>query len=382
MRHNSNPTNTGDASYKGKEKVGEPLGMLDISARYSHVNGESNGSEQSLDEEFGIPAIKTPGVTRANVTNRTPRIDLGPRMATKERRLVQRLIYDGYVARHYAYMAKVVHDVEPICFEDAVGHALWDKAMDEEMTALDANKTWELVPLPEGKKAIRCKWVYKVKHNSDGSISEYKARLEAKGYAQTHGIDYEETFAHVAKMATMKAVIVMATSRGWVLHQMDVKNAFLHGELQEEVYLDQPPGYEDMSHPDYVCRLHKTLYGLKQALRAWHDKIAEYLVTIGFRMSDAYHSLYVRKSHEGIVVITIYVDDLIVGGDDEKEVEHVKSLLKQKFDMKDLSELKFFLGIEVIRTLEGIWLSQQQYALDMLSKYGMVGCKPISVPLD
>jgi hypothetical protein len=279
-------------------------------------------------------------------------------------------------------MAKVVQDVEPICFEDAIGHALWDKAMDEEMVALDANRTWELVPLPEGKKAIGCKWVYKVKHNSDGSISKYKARLVAKGYAQTHGIDYEETFAPVAKMATVRAVIVVAVSRGWLLHQMDVKNAFLHGELQEEVYLDQPPGYEDKSHPNYVCKLRKALYGLKQALRAWHDKIAEYLVTIGFRMSDADHSLYVRKSDEGIVVITIYVDDLIVGGDNEKEVEHVKRLLKQKFDMKDLGELKFFLGIEVIRTPEGIWLLQRQYALDMLSKYGMVGCKPISVPLN
>jgi len=120
----------------------------------------------------------------------------------------------------------------------------------------------------------------------------------------------------------------VAASRGWLLHQMDVKNAFLHGELQEKVYLDQPPGYEDMSHPNYVCRLRKALYGLKQASRAWHDKIAEYLVTIGFRMSDADHSLYVCKSDEGIVVITIYVDDLIVGGDNEKEVEHVKRLLK------------------------------------------------------
>jgi hypothetical protein len=159
-------------------------------------------------------------------------------------------------------------------------------------------------------------------------------------------------------MATVKTVITAAASRGWVLHQMDVKKAFLHGELQEKVYLDQPLGYEDMSHLDYVCKLHKALYGLKQAPRAWHDKIAEYLVTIGFRMSDVDHSLYVRKSDEGIVVITIYVDDLIVGGDNEKEVEHVKSLLKQKFDMKDLGELKFFLGIEVIMTPEGIWLLQ------------------------
>jgi hypothetical protein len=210
--------------------------MPNISTGYSHVDGESSGSEQSLDEEFGIPAIRTPGVKRINATNKTPRTDLGPRKSTRERRPVQRLIYDGYVVRHY--MAKVVQDVEPICFEDVVGHALWDKAMHEEMIALDANRTWELVPLPEGKKAIGCKWVYKVKHNSDGSINRYKARLVAKGYAQTHGIDYEETFAPIAKMATMRAVIVVAASRGWVLQQMDVKNAFLHGELQEEVYLD------------------------------------------------------------------------------------------------------------------------------------------------
>jgi hypothetical protein len=135
-------------------------------------------------------------------------------------------------------------------------------------------------------------------------------------------------FAPVAKMATVRALIAVATSRGWVLHQMDEKNAFLHGKLQKEVYLDQPPGYEDMSHLDYVCTLRKALYGLKHALRAWHDKIVEYLVTIGFCKFDVDHSLYVRKSDEGIMVITIYVDDLIVGGDNDKEVEHVKSLLK------------------------------------------------------
>jgi len=135
--------------------------MPDISAGYSHVDGESSGSEQSLDEEFGIPTIRTPGVKRANVADKTPRIDPGPHRSTRERRPVQRLIYDGYVARHYAYMAKVVQDDEPICSKDAIGHALWDKAMDEEMAALDANRTWELVPLPEEKKAIGCKWCTK-----------------------------------------------------------------------------------------------------------------------------------------------------------------------------------------------------------------------------
>ena len=137
---------------------------------------------------------------------------------------------------------------------------------------------------------------------------------------------------------------------------MDVKNAFLHGELQEEVYLDQPPGYEDLSHPDYVCRLRKALYGLKQAPRAWHDKIAQYLVTIGFCMVDADHSLYVLKSDKGIVVITIYVDDLIITRSNKDEIADVKKVLGAEFDMKDLGELKYFLGIEVVQTLQGIWM--------------------------
>ena len=137
-------------------------------------------------------------------------------------------------------MAKVVQNVEPTCFEKAVGNVHWEDAMNEEMVALKANDTCELVPLPKGKNAIGCKWVYKVKHNSDGSVSRYKARLVAKGYAQTYGIDYEETFKPVAKMARFCAIIAVATSKNWVLHKINVNNAFLHGDLQEEVYMQQP----------------------------------------------------------------------------------------------------------------------------------------------
>ncbi len=129
--------------------------------------------------------------------------------------------------------------------------------MDEKMTALDVNATQELVVLLEDKKTIGCKWVYKVKHNADGSVSRYKARLVAKGYAQTYGIDYEETYSLIAKMTTIRAIIAMATTKGWSLHQMDVKNVFLHGYLQEEVYMEQPPGYVDQTHLNLVCRLKK-----------------------------------------------------------------------------------------------------------------------------
>ncbi|MCO5594866.1 hypothetical protein L7F22_048901 [Adiantum nelumboides] len=224
LRTQVTPQSAPQVSCKGKEKVDESPCMTSVPSGSSHIDTDSDGSDQSLDEEFGIPPVRTPG----------------PRRSNRVRFPVERLTYDGYVTNHYAYMAKVFQDVEPTCFEDAIGNENWKNAMDEEMAELDVNQTWELVPLPGDKKAIGCKWVYKVKHKADGTIEIYKARLVAKGYAQTYGIDYEETFAPVAKMATIRTLIVVATAKGWFMHQMDVKNAFLQGELQEEVYVEQP----------------------------------------------------------------------------------------------------------------------------------------------
>ncbi len=221
-----------------------------------------------MGEESRINSVTTPGARMAKNTLKTLDNNNGIRRSTRIKYHVQKLKYDGFVAHHYAYMVKVIHEVEPICFEQVVGNPKWDNAMDEEMATLDANATWELVALPKDKKAIGCKWVYKVKHNADGSMSIYKARLIAKSYAQTYGIDYEETYSLVAKMIIVRVIIVMATTKGWSLHQMDVNNVFFHGDLQEEVYMEQSPGYVDQTHPNLVCRLKKTLYGLKQAPRA------------------------------------------------------------------------------------------------------------------
>jgi len=254
--------------------------------------------------------------------------------------------------------------------------------MDEEMAALDANATWELVALLEDKKTIGCKWVYKVKHNADGYVSRYKARSVTKGYAQTYGINYEKTYSPVAKMTTIKAIIIMATAKGWFLHQMDVKNDFLHGDLQEEVYMEQPLGYVDQTHPNLVCRLKKALYGLKQASRAWLDKIGQYLVTSGFQTSNADFSLYVKMTNHGIVVIVIYVHGLIITRDNDEDISDLKKLLNQKFEMKDLGKLCYFLNIEVIQFPKWIWLLQRQYALNKLSEYGMTGYKPNSILLE
>jgi hypothetical protein len=210
-------------------------GSSQTSSRNSHVDGESSESKKSEGEKSRITSVTIPRARMVKKALKTPDNNSGVRKSTQVKYLVQRFTYDGFVAHHYAYMVIVIQGVEPICFEQAVRNSKWDNAMGEKMAALDANATWELVALPEDKKAIGCKWVYKVKHNADGSVSRYKARLVAKGYAQTYGIDYEETYSPVAKMTTVKAVIDMAAAKGWFLQQMDVKNVFLHGDLHEEV---------------------------------------------------------------------------------------------------------------------------------------------------
>ncbi len=265
-----------------------------------------------MGEESRIPLVTTPKAWMAKKALKTLDNNSGMRRSTRVKYLVQRLTYDGSIVHHYAYMVRVIQKVEPTCFEQAVGNTKWDNAMDEEMATLDVNATWELVVLPKDKKTIKCKWVYKVKHNAYGSMNVYKARLVAKGYAQTYGIHYEETCSPIAKMTTVRIIIVVVAAKGWSLHQMNVKNVILHGDLQEEVYMEQPPGYVDQTHPNLVCRLKKALYDLKQAPRVWSNKIGQYLVTSGFQTSNAKFSLYVKKINHGIIVIVIYVDDLII----------------------------------------------------------------------
>jgi len=188
------------------------------------------------------------------------------------------------------------------------------------------------------------------------SQHRYKTRFVAKGYAQIYGIDYEETYSLIAKMTTVRPIIIMVVAKGWSLRQMDVKNVFFHGDLHEEVYMEQPPGYVDQTHLNLVCRLKKVLYGLKQAPRTWSNKIVQYLVTSGFQTSNANFSLYVKKTDHEIVIIIIYVDDLIIIGDSDADMFDLKKLLKQKFEMKDLGKLRYFFGIKVIQSPKRIWL--------------------------
>ena len=258
----------------------------------------------------------------------------------------------------------------------------WIKAMNEELNSIEKNNTWELVELPKNKKAIGVKWVYKVKVNPKGEVVRYKARLVARGFLQRQGIDYEEVFAPVARLETVRVVVAHASLRGWKLHQLDVKSAFLNGDLQEEVYIDQPPGFVVKGSESKVFKLRKALYGLKQAPRAWNMKIDKSLTNLGFVKCRSEHGVYVKSGGEDIMMLCLYVDDLLLTGNNEAKVNEFKKNLMDEFDMTDLGELSYFLGIEFKKCSEGIVLTQQKYATDILHRFNMQHCNSAETPAE
>ncbi|KAM1757600.1 hypothetical protein ACFX11_006838 [Malus domestica] len=270
--------------------------------------------------------------------------------------------------------------IEPATYKLALKCKVWVDAMKEELDALHTQSTWSLVPLPAQKNLVGCKWVFKIKRNADGSIGRYKARLVAKGFNQEEGIDYGETFSPVVKPTTVRLVLAMTAHFAWPLRQLDVKNAFLHGVLQEEVYMSQPPGFGDPHHSDFVCKLHKSLYGLKQAPRAWNDRFTSFLPSLGFTTTPAAPSLFVKHFGSNVVILLLYVDDIILTGNDPSLINDVIVALTKEFDIKDLGPLHFFLGIQVLSQTDGLVLSQTKYVKDLLIKTEMLDSKPCSTP--
>ncbi|KAJ1699274.1 hypothetical protein LUZ63_007786 [Rhynchospora breviuscula] len=285
-----------------------------------------------------------------------------------------------YTATKYP-LTPLSDEVEPTCYTTAKQHAHWREAMAAELSALAANATWDLVPLPALTNAVGCKWLFKIKKKSDGSIERYKARLVAKGYTQQEGFDYFETFSHVIKPTTVRTVLSIALSKGWELHQLDVNNAFLHGDLQETVYMEQPPGFADPLKPYYVCKLNKALYGLKQAPRAWFQKLKHFLISHQFKPSQSDHSLFIYMIKDVTIYILVYVDDIIVTGSDKEIIQTLIQALHCNFSIKDLGQLSYFLGIEVTHSITGLHLSQTRYFHSILEKAQMVGVKPCQTPL-
>ncbi|KAG8489717.1 hypothetical protein CXB51_017702 [Gossypium anomalum] len=249
------------------------------------------------------------------------------------------------------------------------------------MDMIQKNQTWDLVERPE-KKVIGVRWVFRAKFNADGSLNKHKARLVVKGYCQQYGVDFEETFAPVARLDTIKLLFSLAAQKKWQIHQLDVKSAFLNGFLKEEIYIEQPDGFQVQGQEDKVYRLKKALYGLKQAPRAWYNRVDAYLFKLGFEKSLSEPTLYVKKSKDGtLLIVSIYVDDLLVNGSKDVLVNEFKAQMQEVFDMTDLGIMTYFFGMEVNQTDRGIFISQHAFVLKILDKFSMQNCKPVNTSM-
>jgi hypothetical protein len=248
--------------------------------------------------------------------------------------------------------------------------------MEEEYKALQANHTWDLVPCPHGANVVTGKWIFKLKLNTDGSLERYKARYLFRGFTKRPGVDYDETFSPVVKPATVRTVRTLALCRDWPVHQLDVKNAFLHGTLTETVYCTQPVRFVDPAHPDMVCKLNKSLDP-----RAWYSRFATFLCSQGFIEAKSDMSLFLLCRGPDTAYLLLYVDDIVLIASSLGLLRRIISCLQQEFAMKDLGALHHFLGVTVERRPQGMFLHQRQYTVDLFESAGMAECKPRATPV-
>nr|XP_020164044.1 uncharacterized mitochondrial protein AtMg00810-like [Aegilops tauschii subsp. strangulata] len=255
-------------------------------------------------------------------------------------------------------------------------------AMQEEFDALLCNRTWQLVSRPRHANVITGKWVFKHKLRPDGTLDRYKARWVVRGFRQRAGIDFTDTFASVVKPGTIRMVLHLALSRAWPVHQMDVSNAFLHGHLEEQVFCQQPTGFVEPALPDHVCLLSRSLYGLKQAPRAWYQRIAAFLHQLGFRSTHSDASLFVYHQGSDTAYLLLYVDDIILTACTAGLPSQLMARLRAEFTIKDLGPLHYFLGVEVVRRLDGFFLHRWKYPYELLERAAMLNCKPAAMHVD
>ncbi|GJV00804.1 putative ribonuclease H-like domain-containing protein [Tanacetum coccineum] len=271
---------------------------------------------------------------------------------------------------------------EPKRVTKALSDSAWVEAMQEELLQFKLQKVWVLVDLPKGKRAIGTKWIFRNKKDERGIVIRNKARLVAQGYTQEEGIDYDEVFAPVARIEAIRLFLAYASFMGFMVYQMDVKSAFLYGQIEEEVYVCQPLGFEDPDYPDKVYKVVKALYGLHQAPRAWYETLAKYLLDNGFHRGKIDQTLFIKKQKGDTLLVQVYVDDIIFGSTKKELCIEFEKLMHDKFQMSSMGELTFFLGLQVKQKEDGIFISQDKYVTDILKKFGFQDVRTASTPMD
>ncbi|KAK1629475.1 hypothetical protein QYE76_003790 [Lolium multiflorum] len=281
-------------------------------------------------------------------------------------------------SNHHAYISLV----EPKKVFEALEDSDWLEAMHEELNNFKRNKVWTLVEKPkECRNVIGTKWIFKNKQDEFGNVVRNKARLVAQGFSQVEGIDFGETYAPVARLESIRILLAYASHHNFKLQQMDVKSAFLNGPLHEEVYVKQPPGFEDLNFPNHVYKLDKALYGLKQAPRAWYEHLKELLVDRGFDVGLIDPTLFTKRVNGELFVCQLYVDDIIFGSTNKAFNDEFSKLMTDRFEMSMMGEMKFFLGFEIKQLREGTFINQAKYLQDMLKRFKMTEMKGVATPM-
>ncbi|PKU74273.1 Retrovirus-related Pol polyprotein from transposon TNT 1-94 [Dendrobium catenatum] len=339
----------------------QPISTMDAALTNSGRSPIRRAATPSLTNYQATTASPAPPITNHPMTTRSKTGSLKP---------VQRL--------NLIHQDQAITD--PTTYNDASKQFHWRQAMAQEFFALQQQGTWTLVPPPPNAPVLGSKWTYHTKYNSDGSVARFKARLVAQGNQQELGINYQDTFSPVAKLPTIRILFTVALFHNWPVQQLDVANAFLHGDITETVFMRQPKGFEDATNPSHVCRLHKAIYGLRQAPRQWFTTFTNYLRQIGFSHSQADPSLLIF--HEGIthIYLLVYVDDILLTGNNVQAMTELVAKLKEKFTMKQLGAANHFLGIKIDHFHDKYFLSQTSYAKSIIQMAGLPKCNPVANP--
>jgi hypothetical protein len=271
--------------------------------------------------------------------------------------------------------------IEPKKIDEALNDEFWVLAMQEELNQFERNEVWTLVPRPKTTNVIGTKWIYRNKSDEDGNIVRNKARLVAQGYSQIEGIDFEETFAPVARLESIRLLLSISCVHKFKLHQMDVKSAFLNGFLQEEVFVEQPKGFVDAHHPNHVYRLKKALYGLKQAPRGWYERLTQFLVNNDYIRGSVDKTLFIKKDNDELFIAQIYVDDIVFGSTNNIKVQQFVDVMSHEFEMSLVGELSYFLGLQIRQMNDGIFITQAKYAKNLVKRFGLEKAKHCDTPM-
>ncbi|KAJ9553795.1 hypothetical protein OSB04_017840 [Centaurea solstitialis] len=377
--HDDDQTESGSAEKSDDQPIEESSPSQNLEGIPALEEGPQWDQEPEVnDSNLGVDLTEEPLHLTRTQKNHPPTLVIGDIQSP----MITRKQSKSLPNPHLSMISVFLSQTEPKKAYDAMKDPSWIEAMQEELLQFVLQHVWDLVDLPKGHRVIGTKWIFRNKTDERGIVIKNKARLVAQGYTQEEGIDYDDVFAPVARIEAIRLFLAFASYKGFKVYQMDVKSAFLYGTIDEEVYVSQPPGFEDPKYPDKVYKLRKALYGLHQAPRAWYDTLSSYLLENKFERGVIEKTLFIKRTKTDMLLVQIYVDDIIFGSTKDDMCKEFEELMHKKFKMSSMGELTFFLGLQVKQKPEGIFINQSKYVASMLQKFGMNDAKPVSTPME